>query len=106
VGIGPCEGVGGEDYTYLIGKNPFDVELLGLTSGLDVACWDIIGKAKGLSVYQLLATDHPANPRVHVYASGGVMWTYYDKGDGQPYGTARPNRRRSHARGAPLSEHR
>ena len=37
-------GIGGEDYTYLIGKNPFDVELLGLTSGLDVACWDIIGK--------------------------------------------------------------
>ena len=86
VGIGPGAVNGPTDYTHLIGRNPFDVELLGLPAGLDVACWDIIGKAKGKPVYQLLATDNEPNPRVHVYASGGVHWTYYDKGDGKPYG--------------------
>ncbi|MCZ6675857.1 MAG: mandelate racemase/muconate lactonizing enzyme family protein [Candidatus Poribacteria bacterium] len=85
VGIGPG-GYGVEDASHLIGKNPFDVELMGLSPGFDVACWDIIGQAKGLPVYQLLATDNRPNPKVHVYASGGVMWTYYDKGDGTPYG--------------------
>ena len=30
---------------------------MGLSGGLDVACWDIIGKAKGLPVYKLLAVD-------------------------------------------------
>lgn len=86
VGIGPGALNGPTNYDHLIGRNPFDVELLGLPAGLDVACWDIIGKAKGKPVYQLLATDHAPNPRVHVYASGGVLWTYYAKGDGQPYG--------------------
>jgi L-alanine-DL-glutamate epimerase-like enolase superfamily enzyme len=90
VGIGPgpegglARGMG--DYSHLTGRNPFDTELLGLQGGLDVACWDIIGKAKGKPVYRLLATDHQPNPRVKVYASGGVNWTFYDKGDGKPYG--------------------
>ena len=86
VGIGPGRGESEGDYTRLIGANPFDVELMGLAPGFDVACWDIIGKAKGLPVYRLLATDSEPDPRVHVYASGGVMWTYYDRGDGKPYG--------------------
>ena len=86
VGIGPGGRESGGDYSNLIGKNPFDVELMGLSSGFDVACWDIIGKTKNLPVYQLLATDNEPNPQVHVYASGGVMWTYYDRADGKPYG--------------------
>ena len=90
VGIGPGGGYrgpgGAGDYSHLIGRNPFDTELLGLTGGIDVACWDIIGKAKGMPVYKLLATDHAPNPRVHVYASGGVNWTFYDRGDGKPCG--------------------
>ncbi|MFZ1755955.1 MAG: mandelate racemase/muconate lactonizing enzyme family protein [Caldilineaceae bacterium] len=86
VGIGPGDVNGTDDYGYLIGQNPFDVELLGLPAGLDVACWDLIGKATGKPVYALLATDNEPNPRVHVYASGGVHWTYYDKSDGKSYG--------------------
>jgi len=86
VGIGPGDVQGTHDYRRLMGKNPFDVELLGLPAGLDVACWDIIGKAVGQPVYRLLATDNEPDPRVHVYASGGVNWTYYDRGDGKPYG--------------------
>jgi L-alanine-DL-glutamate epimerase-like enolase superfamily enzyme len=95
VGIGP-----GTTRPYLqevikplvIGKNPFDVERLTGGerqrdwAGVDVACWDIIGQALGLPVYKLLATDHDPDPRVQMYASGGVTWTYYDKGDGRPYG--------------------
>ena len=85
-GIGPLGRTDRDDYSALIGRNPFDVELMGLPSGLDVACWDLIGQAKGLPLYRLLATDHEPEPKVHVYASGGVEWTYYDPGDGRPYG--------------------
>jgi galactonate dehydratase len=54
IGIGAGTPADAEvDYGFLIGKNPFDVELLGLTPGLDVACWDLIGQAKGLPVYNL-----------------------------------------------------
>jgi L-alanine-DL-glutamate epimerase-like enolase superfamily enzyme len=86
IGPGPEGSRGGGDYSHLVGRNPFDTELLGLMGGLDVACWDIIGKAKGVPVYRLLATDHQPNPKVKVYASGGVNWTFYDRGDGKPYG--------------------
>ena len=86
VGIGPGGGLSEGDGARLIGRNPFDVELMGLPGGLDVACWDIIGKAKGLPVYRLLATDNEPDPRVHVYSSGGVMWTFYDRGDGKSWG--------------------
>lgn len=86
VGIGPGDVNGPTNYDHLTGLNPFDVVQLQLPAGLDVACWDIIGKAKGQPVYQLLATDNQPNPRVHVYGSGGVHWTYYAKGDGKPYG--------------------
>jgi L-alanine-DL-glutamate epimerase-like enolase superfamily enzyme len=85
VGIGPGSGNEG-DCSWLVGRNPFEVLSLGLTGGLDVACWDLIGQVRQLPVYALLAVDHQPAPRVHVYASGGVMWTYYDRGDGQPHG--------------------
>lgn len=91
VGIAPGNVHDTNDYRHLIGKNPFDLLALDLPAGLDVACWDIIGKVLGKPVYQLLATDNVPNPRVpnprvKVYASGGVNWTYYDKGDGKAYG--------------------
>ena len=84
VGIGPERANMPDAVEHLIGVNPFDVEKLSLSAGLDIACWDIIGKVVEKPVYQLLASGEP-DPRVHVYASGGVMWTYYDRGDGQPF---------------------
>ena len=66
---------------FLIGKNPFDVEHLtggtcghggaGVWAGIDTALWDIIGKVKGVPVYELLATDTEPETRLRVYASGG-----------------------------------
>ena len=75
------------DHAELIGTNPFDVLLSHLPAGLDVACWDIIGQVIGQPVYRLLAIDNVPNPTVRVYASSGVMWTFYDQGSGQPYGS-------------------
>jgi L-alanine-DL-glutamate epimerase-like enolase superfamily enzyme len=86
VGIGPGNVYETSDFADLVGRNPFDLVMTDLPAGLDVACWDIIGRVKGKPVYQLLATDNTPDPNVHVYASGGVLWTYYDKGDGKPYG--------------------
>ena len=76
----------------LIGKNPFDVELLANRgndnrhncapwAGTDIACWDIIGKAKGLPVYQLLATDFEPSAKIKIYASAGVEHEWYNNGE-------------------------
>lgn len=86
-GIGPGSlSYSEQNFDSLIGQNPFDLLEANLPQGLNVACWDLVGRAKDRSVYQLLALDQHPNPRVHVYSSGGVMWTYYDRGDGKMYG--------------------
>jgi L-alanine-DL-glutamate epimerase-like enolase superfamily enzyme len=87
----------------LVGQNPFDVDLLtcggtnpwggrGSTAyftdrticcawaGANNALWDIIGRAKNMPVYKLLATDNEPDPHIRLYASGGVEYTWYDSG--------------------------
>ena len=100
VGIGESSPYGGpewikktvDDYVKpsLIGRNPFDVEHLATGwsgqrpgyiawAGADAALWDIIGKTKGMPVYQLLATQAPPAPRIRMYASGGVEYAWYGR---------------------------
>lgn len=76
---------------YILGKNPFDVEVnfaklfskhckmhtdlgtMGIVSGFEIACWDIIGKKTGQPIYNLLGGL--VNPRIRAY-------TYlYEKND-------------------------
>ncbi|HIG17982.1 MAG TPA: hypothetical protein EYQ31_12260, partial [Candidatus Handelsmanbacteria bacterium] len=75
----------------LIGMNPFDVEYLANRgndsrhnrapwAGIDTACWDLIGKAKGKPVYELLATDGKPSRQIQIYASAGVQHEWYDNG--------------------------
>ena len=76
----------------LLGKNPFDVALLtnrgnesrharAPWAGIDTACWDLIGKALGRPVFELLATDVEPARQIHVYASGGVSHEWYADGE-------------------------
>ena len=70
---------------YLVGQDPFqiekfwrnaygrgftnrpDVTLQGAMSGLEIACWDIIGKAVGKPVYDLLGGRVHASLRAYTY---------------------------------------
>lgn len=93
-GIGGCTQYGGparvKEYVEtqirpaVLGKNPFDLELItpGVLrrgpmvgwAGVDAAFWDIIGKAVNKPVYELLAIDHEPSKKVPVYASAGEMY--------------------------------
>ncbi|NKB68647.1 MAG: hypothetical protein GKR89_16410 [Candidatus Latescibacteria bacterium] len=102
VGIGEGTPYEGPDYIkryteetikpLLVGQNPFDVGFLTCRgndsrrnrapwAGVDIACWDIIGKAKGVPVYKLLATDGAPQEQIKIYASGGVGHAWYDGGE-------------------------
>jgi L-rhamnonate dehydratase len=93
----------------LIGEDPFNVEELwdimwrstlyygrkGLVihaiSGVDLALWDIIGKALGMPVYQLLGGE--TKPRIPAYCTGNDVEQHIDFGFKRlklaiPYGPA------------------
>lgn len=100
MGIGESSPYGGPEFLKktieeaarptLLGQNPFDVEHLttswggprpnyAVWAGIDAACWDIMGKVTGKPVFELLAGDTAAQPRVRMYASGGVEYAWYDR---------------------------
>ena len=77
----------------LVGCNPFDIEFIAAGNspqglggfswttacawaGIDVACWDIIGKAVNKPVYQMLAIDHEPKTRIEHYASAGTLYDW------------------------------
>lgn len=90
---------------HLIGKNPLQIEALWQTmyecgtgykggpvtmsaiSGIDIALWDIAGKAAGLPIYQLLGGA--CRERVKMYRATGGGPPYCVE-PGEPYRTGRP----------------
>jgi galactonate dehydratase len=101
VGIGEGSPYEGPDYIQrytedvikplMIGRNPFDVEILtnrgndsrhsrAPWAGLDCALWDIIGKAVGKPVYELLAAGSEPARTIKIYASSGVEHEWFDSG--------------------------
>lgn len=102
VGMGESSPYGGPEFLkktieeqlkpILLGKNPFDVERLAAAwggprpnfaawAGIDAACWDIIGKSLNKPVFELLAAGGGGKPqpRIRIYASGGVEYAWYDR---------------------------
>ena len=76
---------------HIVGTDPHDVDLImnshfgiGLgggpdryaLAGIDMACWDVIGKAAGQPVSKLLGGRYA--DEVAVYASGGIDWEYVE----------------------------
>jgi L-alanine-DL-glutamate epimerase-like enolase superfamily enzyme len=75
----------------LAGKNPYDVEdLTGYWpgsprgpkvawAGVDTALWDIIARSKNKPLYEILAGEGKPQPRIRMYASGGVEYAWYKR---------------------------
>ncbi len=103
VGLGGPTNYGGEEdikkiteefiRPLLIGLNPFDIEFIAAGTspqgnggqswptacswaGIDVACWDIIGKAANKPVYEMLAIDHEPKTNIEHYASAGTVYDW------------------------------
>ena len=86
-GIGPANlSEVGDDTEKYIGRNPFELVFETAPPSVNVACWDLVGRVREMPVCELLCLRGKPNFHPHVYASGGVMWTYYDRGDGGSYG--------------------
>ena len=82
--------------TLLIGRNPFDIELLWeqmfrasifygrkgavieVISGIDLALWDIIGKATGQPVYNLIGGK--TKEKIPVYVTGNLTERHLQEG--------------------------
>ena len=77
---------------HLLGEDPHDVARLGTPTadqrhgavryalaGIDQACWDLIGKAAGEPVSNLLGGRYAEE--IPVYASGGIDWTFLEDPD-------------------------
>ncbi len=95
-GIGGPSSYGGpefvKEYTethirpQIVGHSPFDLEVIAAShrvqkkamawSGINVACWDIVGKVKERPVYEILATNCVPETRIKHYASAGTIYDF------------------------------
>ncbi len=96
VGIGGPSPYGGPEFVReytekhikpcIVGKNPFDMEIFAPShletnramawAGVNVACWDIVGKVKNKPVHELLATNTRPETRIEHYASAGTLYDF------------------------------
>ncbi len=96
VGIGGPSPYGGPDFVKeytetqikpcVVGNSPFDMEIFAPShretrramawAGVNIACWDIIGKAKNKPVYELLATNTTPQTSIEHYASAGTIYDF------------------------------
>ena len=92
---------------FLIGKDPCNVEALWHTmynsglgyvggpikmsalSGIDIALWDLAGKAAGLPIHQMLGGACRERVRMYRATGGGLPWVVEP---GQPYRAGKPQK--------------
>jgi L-alanine-DL-glutamate epimerase-like enolase superfamily enzyme len=99
-GVGEVHGNGPQSPGLLEGENPLDVERLvehGISSGVEMALWDLKGKVHGVPAYELMGGKYRDSVRIYCDTHGGESLGAAQQADRDPRDVYTPE---SYARAA------